>query len=282
LTKGHRGPYKTNPKHLLKKSDNLTQQTIVCIHELSEKRPNWEHMEVWVNGHTYNSKTGRSDWWDEQVGGRRAIFVRIEDSKKIRDMIYQEAHDTNLRKFSGVAYPSSALTLEVEQILQITPIFHINPFSDDNFESQSCIYVIYEQERPIYVGQTKSSVLNRFWGHWESQKKPEDGAGFMDYVRYRNKKGRTEFSPRVLSYEECRTFAIQGQLSPDLANNQEARRLLNEKYSDDHEWGLKQAETALITYFRPHFNQDLNYYPNPLQNTEYCEQKKCSICWPTS
>ena len=101
----------------------------------------------------------------------------------------------------------------------------------------------------------------------------------MEYVRYNHERS-ADWSVQILPKEQCKSFAVQGQLTPDLMNDQKAQQLLTERYNNDRQWALTQAETALIAYFRPHFNQQRNVYPRPLKHPDYCV-RKCTRCLHT-
>lgn len=253
-----------------------TQHSIVCFYEKEgpkSRKPNWESVE-------HNCKT-HTDWHEWQKTNKGwEIYVRIDNITRTFSRARNIPYRAGLNTVRGIAYPSTRLEQEVRRALQQAHHFTFYQILGWEIprELSPCIYIVSEQnsvsmpKSPIYVGLTKRSMHERLKGHRRSEK-----AGFMDYMGDRHEVS-ADWSVHILPYEACQSFAVQGQVTPDLIGDQEAQHSFNEKYLHDPQWGLEQGETALITYFHPHFNKAKNTNPNALQYTNYCEQGKCWIC----
>ena|SRR2546425_4033724 len=253
---------------------NLERRTIMCCFERSEPgsgEANWMRL-------LQNCKVRAVIPWEQLIDNRRAVFVDVDSNHQgnVRLAVYR-AH---LASRSGVAFPSVELVEAVQQSLQDAPLYQFYSVIIGAVPDQwSGVYIVYyEDEHPIYVGQTVL-LSQRMAGHRRSQKKADESAGFIHYARHHLSSSHG-WSVRLLSYEHCTSLAVQGQLTPDLMNDGEARRLLTKRYFQDPGWGLAQAEAALIASLRPHFNQERNTYRRPLQETDYCQQY-CRLCLNT-
>ncbi len=250
---------------------DLQQRTIVCFFERTASRsgePNWRRL-------LQNCKARAVFPWEQMIDKRQAIYVGVDSSYE--GIARRAASRAHLTLSSGVAFPSEELAGVVHQTLQHASLYRFYQVCIKAIPDQSSgIYVVCEDEHPIYVGQTHS-LLQRMTGHRHSQRKPDEIAGFMDYARYRHEQS-DDWPVHILPYEQCASLAVQGQLTPDLMNNEEARQLLTRRYFQDPGWGLAQAEAALIACFRPHFNQVKNTYRRPLRQMDYCQQY-CRLCF---
>ncbi len=252
-------------------ASDLQQRTIVCFFEGAEcgsKEPNWLRLLNSCRTHVVRPM-------EQVIDGRRAIYICVNG--KHRGAIRLAAYHACIAESSGVAYPSEKLMEEVQQALRHASTFRYYDVVIRAIPDQpSGVYIVYKDERPIYVGRTTQPLSQRMVGHSRGQRKPEDSAGFSDYTRY-HRICSHNWAVRFLHYEQCASLAILGQLTPDLLGDWLSQQQLTERYSQDRKWGLAQAEAALIACLRPHFNQEKNTYRQPLQETDYCQQY-CRIC----
>ncbi len=248
---------------------DLNQRTIVCFFERDESgSENWLRL---LN----SCKTHVVHPMEQVIDGRRAIYVCV--NSKYRGAIRLAASYACIAGSSGVAYPSEKLMEEVQQALRYASTFRYYDVVIRAIPGQSLgVYIVYKNEHPIYVGRTTQLLSQRMVGHSRSQRKPDDSAGFSDYTRY-HRICSHDWPVQFLPYEQCTSLAVLGQLTPDLVGDWSSQQQLTERYSQDREWGLAQAEAALIACLRPHFNQEKNTYRHPLQQTDYCQQY-CRIC----
>ena len=269
----YRGSTQHKNKRFLWTPPHLLQRIIGCFAERSEGgsgKQTWEKAED-------NCKASMAPYWDKVLDNQRAMYVAVDSERKT--VVRRNVDRKELAFKCPVAYPSDELAQEVKRILPLACNPRFYRFIIGDVSQDYVIYIVFEgqEDNVIYVGKTRS-LINRISAHRNGMKRPDDTSGFIDYARYRHEVS-DDWGVYLLRYNQCASLAVQGQLTPDLINNEEARRGLTSKYSGDHVWGLQQAELALIAYFRPHFNQLHNVYPRLLQRPDYCLQQ-CRVCLP--
>ena len=262
----HRGKGKENrEENRWDRSPDLTQQVIACYHAKPSRQVDWESVEYDVGRHLSNKPfILRFDNRQQEIYFRRDNNDNDRALNNVQ-LLTEVKRKRNISLTSPCAYPSFWLTHAVEQSLEQAYHFSfyyvlVNGIPDDLYP---CIYIVSEQEvdpsldSAIYGGKT--TVNDRMQSHLRNKK----NISFMKYIGD-HWNVSANWAVTIFPYEACRSFAVAGQLTPNLVDNQEFRQWLNDKYLEDDKWGLDQAERALFAYCHPHFNEKCNTYSKPL------------------